>query len=372
MNNSGEKMSEKLINWQKLLDFSRRALMKMGVSSDDAEKVADNLVSSNLRGIDSHGVARLGRYIDGIKTGYIVADARPQIVKESSVLANVDGQNGLGQVAGVFGMELAIKKARKEGIGLVTVFASNHYGYAAYYSLKALKFNLIGVSMTNSAPLVVPTFSKNALIGTNPIAVTVPTKRNRPWVMDFATSTVPRGKLEVYNRLNKRLPDGWATDEKGHMTNDPALVIKNLKDLLGGGLLPLGGEGEIYGGHKGYGLSTMVDVFCGILSGSNYGPHLVSKKAGETTFPRIGHMFMALDPEYFIGTDQLQERMDDYIDALKKSEKAEGEARVYVHGEKEFEEQERREKNGILLDAKTVDALVNISNELNEPIEFMN
>jgi L-2-hydroxycarboxylate dehydrogenase (NAD+) len=365
-------MSERLIHWKNLLDFAQRAMIKMGVSKDDAWKVADNLVSSNLRGIDSHGVARLGRYVDGIKTGYIIADAEPKVVKESSVLANVDGGNGLGQVAGTAGMELAIKKARKEGMGFVTVFNSNHYGYAGYYPIMALKYNLIGMSMTNSAPLVVPTFSKNAIIGTNPIAVTVPTKKNRPWVMDFATSTVPRGKLEVYNRLGKELPDGWATDEKGHMTKDPSLVIKNLGAQLGGGLLPLGGEGELYGGHKGYGLSAMVDVFCGVLSGGNFGPNLVSKKEGKAAFPSIGHMFMALDPEYFIGTENLKKRMDEYIDILKSSEKAEGEMRIYVHGEKEFEEQERRERDGILLDAKTVEALLNISQDLNERIEFKN
>lgn len=364
-------MEGKLINWKKLLDFSQKVMMKMEVSEDDAFKVADNLVSSNLRGIDSHGVSRLGRYVDGIKSGYILAKVSPKIVKESSVLANVDGQNGLGQPMGWFGMELAIKKAKKEGMGFVTVFNSNHYGYAGYYPLMALKHDFMGISMTNSAPLVVPTFGKNAIIGTNPIAVTAPTSKNRPWVMDFATAVVPRGKLEVYNRLGKKLPQGWATDERGHVTDDPGRVLKNLKDLLGGGLLPLGGAGETYGGHKGYGLNVMVDVFCAILSGSNYGPHVVSKKEGKVNFPRVGHMFMVLNPDYLVGIKEFKKHMDKYIDELKNSEKAEGEARIYVHGEKEFEEQDRREKNGIPLDTKTVDALVNLSKDLNVPIEFM-
>lgn len=365
-------MDAKLIQWQKLLDFSKRAMMKTGVSEPDAKKVADNLVLSNLRGIDSHGVARLRRYFDGIKTGYILPTVKPRIVKDSTVLANVDAGNGLGQVAGTLGMELAIEKTKKEGIGFVTVCNSNHYGFAGYYSLKALGHNFIGISMTNAAPLVVPTFGKNAIIGTNPIAVAAPTKRNKPWVMDFATSVVPRGKLEVYNRLGKKLPDGWATDENGFVTNDAGRVLENLKNLFGGGILPLGGAGETYGGHKGYGLMVMVDLFSGILSGSNYGPHIVSKKEGKVTFPRVGHTFMAMDPEYFIGIDAFKDRMDSYIDELKNSEKAEGEARIYVHGEKEFEKQEEREKNGIPLDAKTVESLMGISEETGEKIEFMN
>jgi LDH2 family malate/lactate/ureidoglycolate dehydrogenase len=364
-------MEEKRIHWEKLLDFSKRALMRLEVAERDAFMVADNLVSSNLRGIDSHGVARLARYVDGIKTGYIIRDARPKIVKESSVLANVDGGNGLGQVMGTFGMELAIKKAQKEGLGMVTVFNSNHYGYAGYYPLMAVKLDLIGISMTNSAPLAVPTFGKDALIGTNPIAVTAPTRKNLPWVMDFATTTVPRGKLEVYNRLGKSLPEGWATDENGHVTQDPARVLKNLGAFLGGGLLPLGGAGEEYGGHKGYGLNVWVDVFCGILSGSNYGPHLRSKKDGKVVHPRIGHFFMAFDPDYFVGKEEFKDRMDKFIDELKGSTKAQGENRIYIHGEKEFEMQDKREKEGCPLDAKTVESLTKISQEYDEPIEFM-
>jgi L-2-hydroxycarboxylate dehydrogenase (NAD+) len=365
-------MSEKLIQWKNLLDFSRGILMKLGVSTEDATMVADNLVSSNLRGIDSHGVARLDRYVDGIKTKYIIPDVKPKIVKETAVLANVDGQNGLGQVMGTFGMKLAIEKGGKNGFGMVSVFNSNHYGYAGYYSMMALKYDLIGISMTNSAPLVVPTFGKNSMMGTNPIAVAAPTKKNRPWVMDFATSTVPRGKIEVYNRLNKKMPLGWATDEKGNVTDDAARVERNLKDLLGGGLLPLGGAGETYGGHKGYGLTVMIDVFCAILSGSHYGPHVVSKKAGKIVSPRVGHMFMVIDPDYFVGINEFKKNMDNYIDELKSSEKAEGENRIYVHGEKEFEMQEKREKNGCPLDEKTVEKLSALSKEYSVPITFIN
>ncbi len=363
-------MNEKLIHWKDLFDFVTNVMIQLNVREEDAKKVADNLVIANLRGVDSHGVARLKRYVDGIKTGYIIPDVQPKIVKETAIMANVDGQNGLGQVAGVFGMELVLKKTRKQGIGMVTVFNSNHYGIAGYYSMMALKHDFIGISMTNSSPLVVPTFSRDALIGTNPISVAVPTKKNRPWVLDMATSVVPRGKLEVYNRLGKKLPDGWATDETGRGTNDPARVLRNLLDRLGGGIFPLGGEGELHSGHKGYGMSVMVDIFSALLSGSNFGPDVVNKKNGRVTFPRVGHMFMAIDPDYFVGKEVLKDKMDEYIDLLKNSKKAEGQARVYVHGEKEFEKHEIREKEGIPLDAKTVESLLKISEEFNVPIQF--
>ncbi len=364
-------MDKKHIKWQELSDFSKRIMMKKNVSEEDAEKVADNLVLSNLRGIDSHGVARLKRYVDGIDAGFIIPDVAPKTVKETAVLANVDGQNGLGQVAGYFGMELAIDKAQKDGLGLVTVFNSNHYGFAGYYPLMALKHDLLGISMTNSAPLSVPTFGKNALMGTNPIAVSAPTKNQKPWVMDFATSVVPRGKVEVHNRLGKELPEGWATDENGNVTTDPARVLNNMKDLLGGGLLPLGGAGELYGGHKGYGLIVMVDIFCSVLSGSNFGPNVVNKKEGKTNFPRVGHFFMAINPEFFVGLDAFKQHMDEYIQLLKNSEKAEGEDRIYVHGEKEFEEQDVREKEGIPLDKVTVERLTGLADEFAEEIKFM-
>ncbi len=364
-------MGEKLIQWEALSDFSKRIMMAVGVSAEDAFKVADNLVLSNLRGIDSHGVSRLRRYVDGVVTKYIIPDARPKAVRETSVLANVDGGNGLGQVAGHFSMELAIEKARKEGLSMVTTHNSNHYGFAGYYPLMALKHDLIGVSMTNSAPLVVPTYGKNALIGTNPIAVSAPTSKRLPWVMDFANSVTPRGKIELYNRLGKKIPEGWATDETGRITTDAARVLKNLAGQLGGGILPLGGESETYGSHKGYGLLVMVDIFCGILSGANYGPKVTTKKDGKIVPPSVGHMFLVINPDFFIELDEFKRRMDDYMDTLAHSEKSEGQDRIYLHGEKEFEEDARRRKNGIPLDEKTVESLTKLSEEFGEKITFM-
>ncbi len=364
-------MTIHLIHHKDLQVFTEKVLMKMGTSEEHASCVADNLVTSNLRGIDSHGVGRLKRYVDGIRTGYIIPGAKPRVERESPVSANIDALNGLGQPAGVFGMRKAIEKALKSGVGIATVFNSNHFGFAGYYAMMALQHDLIGITMTNSEPLVVPTFSKNAMIGTNPIAFAAPTKTERPWVMDLATSVVPSGKLEVYDRLGKNIPTGWATNERGVSTTNPTQVLTSLYQGLGeGGIFPLGGEGELHGGHKGYGLATMVEILCGVMSGANIGRDVTFRKNGNSNHPRVGHFFMALDPSCFIDVDSFKTRMDDLINRLKNAEKAEGQSRIFVHGEKEFEEHERRARNGIPIDDKTAEILVGFSNEFSVDLQF--
>jgi len=365
-------MTVSLIHHEDLLVFAQQVLMKMGASKEDAFCVADNLVMSNLRGIDSHGVGRLKRYVDGIKTGYILPRVESIVEKESLVIANVNAMNGLGQPAGVFGMRKAIEKAANTGVGIVTVFNSNHYGFAGYYAMMALEHDLIGISMTNSEPLVVPTFSRNAMIGTNPIAFAAPTKTEMSWVMDLATSVVPSGKLEVYDRAGQTIPLGWATDETGSSTDNPARVLKNLYRGFGeGGIFPLGGEGELHGGHKGYGLATMVEILCGVMSGGNFLRDLNFFKDGKPSHPRIGHFFIALDPSYFIDIDSFKTRMDDMIVRLKTAEKAEGQGRIFVHGEKEFEEHDRRAERGIPLDQKTIESLLELSKDFSIDLQFI-
>lgn len=365
-------MTARLIHYENLRVFSQQVLMNMGASEDNAYCVADNLVKSNLRGIDSHGVGRLKRYVEGIRSGYILPKATPVIERDSAVIANINAMNGLGQPSGVFGMKIAIEKARHTGIGMVTVFDSNHYGFAGYYAMMALEYDLIGISMTNSEPLVVPTFSKNAMIGTNPIAFAAPTKIEKPWVMDLATSVVPSGKLEVYDRLGKDIPLGWATDETGSGTTNPAYVLRNLYRGMGeGGICPLGGEGELHGGHKGYGLATMVEILCGVMSGANILRDVKFVKDGKPNHPRVGHFFMAFDPSFFIDIDSFKDRMDEMINRLKAAEKAEGQSRIFVHGEKEFEEHDRRQQHGIPIDEKTVESLIGFSKEFSIDLEFI-
>jgi L-2-hydroxycarboxylate dehydrogenase (NAD+) len=248
-----------------LKDFCTQVFEKMGVPHDDAEVTSDVLVLANLRGIDSHGVARLKRYVDGLRDGVMLPRPKIEVVHETPTTALMDGGAGLGQPVGVRGMQLAIEKASEMGVGFVAVRNSNHYGIAGYYALMALENEMMGISSTNADVLVVPTFSRDALLGTNPIAVAAPAGQERAFVLDMATSTVPRGKLEVYDRMEKPIPLGWATDEQGIPTADAQQVLENFKARAGGGLLPLGGAGEEFGGHKGYGLALLVDILCGVL-----------------------------------------------------------------------------------------------------------
>ena len=360
-------MPSAVVNDVKLVNFCVAIFKKIGVSEADAKIVADNLVASDLRGIPSHGVARLKRYVDGIKEGIILPNVKPKILKETPVTVAISAENGLGQPAGYFAMNLAIDKAKKSGLGFATVRNSNHYGIAGYYALMALKHDLIGISMTNSEPLVVPTFSKDMIIGTNPISIAVPAGKERSYVLDMATSVVPRGKFEVYLRNEKEVPLGWAVDQEGLPTTDTKLVIDNMTKTAGGGILPLGGEGELHSGHKGYGLSLLVDILSGILAGSDFGPYVKSKKRGTKTFINVGHFFGAIKIENFIELDKFKSTMDEMIQTMKSSQKAKGQNRVYIHGEKEFEKSEEYKKNGVPLGEKVVDTLKQLGQESGVP-----
>ena len=361
-------MADTFVDDVKLAKFCTEVFVKLGVPRKDAQITSDVLVASDLRGIPSHGVARLMRYVDGIRKGTILLKVKPKIVKETSTTAAVDARHGLGQPAGYFGMNLAINKAKRSGVGFVTVRNSNHYGIAGYYSMMALKNNLIGISMTNSAPLAVPTFGRDMIIGTNPISVVAPCAKERPYVLDMATTVVPRGKLEVLNRLGKPLPLGWAVDERGIPTTDTARVLDNMTKAAGGGVLPLGGAGEELSGHKGYGMSTMVDLFSGVLSGADYGPWVkTTKKDGSKGFINVGHFFGAIKIENFIPLRRFKATMDEMLQGLKDSSKATGEKRIFIHGEKEFEKHDEYKKRGVPLQDKVEAALKNLSKELNIP-----
>src|SRR5438309_2405374 len=346
-----------------LRGFCEQVLRKLGVPADDARTTTDVLVTADLRGIESHGVARLGRYVTGLKKGFMRPTDQSRVIKETKATALVDGGQSLGQVVGKRGMDLAIKKARDTAIGVVSVRNSNHYGIAGYYSLMALEHNLIGVSMTNASALVVPTFGRTAILGTNPISLAAPTMKEKAFVLDMATSTVPRGKVEVYNRLGQPMPHGWAVDETGRSSTDPARVLNALAKLLGGSLLPLGCGGQELGGHKGYGLALMVDVLCGVLSGAATGLQVYT----DEKKPNVGHFFMALDPTAFRPLDEFRGDMDRLCRELKESPKAHGQERIYVHGEKSFARMERFREQGIPLDPKVVDGLKKIGTDLGIP-----
>ncbi len=348
-----------------LADFCVRVFQKMGVQKEDARITADVLVMADLRGIDSHGVARLRRYVDGLRAGMMVAKAEVKVERETPATALIDGGAGLGQPVSYLAMQKAIQKAKEVGAGFVTVCNSNHYGIAGYYAMMALEHDCIGMSMTNADVLVVPTFGRDAMLGTNPIAVAAPANSERPFVLDMATSTVARGKLEVYNRLDKPLPVGWATDESGVGTEDANRVLENFKKRAGGGLLPLGGEGELLSGYKGYGLALWVDVFCSVLSGAAFATLVYPKTADGKPLPaNLGHFFGAWRVDSFRPIEEFKAAMDDLQRQLKNTAKAEGQDRIYIHGEKEYEKTDLYTREGIPLNPKVAADLKAIAQEV--------
>ncbi len=345
--------------------FCCQVFEKVDVSPGDAQVTADVLVQADLRGIASHGVARLRRYFRGLQTGQMLARPQIKVERETATTALIDGGGGLGAPVGIRGMRMAIGKAEEMGVGFVTIRNSTHYGIAGYYAMMALEHDFIGISMTNSDVLVVPTFGRDAKLGTNPISVAVPSGTERPFVLDMATSGVPRGKIEVYKRLGKPLPLGWATDERGTATTDAARVIENLNTRAGGGLLPLGGVDELLGGHKGYGLALLVDILCGVLPGAGYADTVYPKAADGKPLPaNVGHFFGALRVDGFRPLAEFKATMDDIIRRMKGASKAEGQQRIYIHGEKEFEATEERMAKGIPLHPNVVADLKAIAEEL--------
>jgi LDH2 family malate/lactate/ureidoglycolate dehydrogenase len=329
------------------------------VPEQDAQITADVLVEADLRGVDSHGVARLHQYIKRIRDGLIEVHPKIEVVYETPVSLRVDAGNGLGQVASHYAMSWVIEKAEASGVGMATVFNSNHYGIAGYYAMMALAKNMIGWAFTNTTPLVMPTFGREIMTGTNPIAVAVPAREERPWVLDMATSVVPRGKLEVAARKGQTMPVGWAVNKDGLPTTDPN------EALAGGAPMPLGGTREL-GGHKGYDLAILVDILSGILSGSGYGPHLAGFWGTEKP-SNIGHFFMAFRPDLFMPTELFRERMDEMIRGLKATAPAVGAERVLVAGQPEDEASTRYRESGVPLDAKTAQSLRQLSAELGVP-----
>lgn len=336
---------------------------RLGVPARDATVTADVLLAADRRGIGSHGVARLPRYVNGIKAGTILPRDSTKVVKQTRATALLDGGNGLGQVVGVKGMKLAIEKARQTAVGFVTVRNSNHYGIAGYYSMMALKAGMIGIAMTNTAPLVVPTYGRISVLGTNPISVAVPTATEPPFVLDMATSVVPRGSIEVYDRQSKEMPLGWAVDETGRATTNPKAVLDALAKRLGGGLLPLGGEGELYSGHKGYGLSLLVDILSGVLPGAATGLDVYANEKAAN----VGHFFGAIDVRAFRPLREFRRDMDHLLKQLRESPKAAGQDRIYVHGEKSSVYEAERRAKGIPLGPKVAENLRKIGADAGVP-----
>ncbi|MFL0194952.1 Ldh family oxidoreductase [Clostridium sp. WILCCON 0269] len=349
------------VKYEGLKELCNIVFEKFGFTQEDSETITDVLLLSDLFGIESHGIQRLVKYYSEIKNGLIKVDSTPKIVKEIPVSATLDAQAGMGQLAGKKAMNMAIEKAKTSGMGMVVVRNSNHYGIAGYYARMAQKEGLLGISMTNSPAVIVPTFGKDAMLGTNPIAISMPAKPY-PFLMDIATSVVTRGKIEVYNKRHEPLPLGLALDKNGEDTKDPYDILYNLPKRLGGGLVPLGGSGELTGGHKGYGLALAVEMFTAILSGGITGNYVtLNGSSGSGTC----HYFCAIDYGIFGDKKSIEDSFSKYLEELRNSEKAKGAVRIYTHGEKEVESYKDKMENGVPLNEVTLKEIEDICKYFN-------
>lgn len=326
-----------------LQKFMIDVFVSCGVPRADAEVCADVLITSDVRGIESHGIGRLKMYYDGIKKGLHKPVTEFEVIRETPTTAVVDGHNGMGHVIGVRSMQMAIEKARTFGMGSVAVRNSSHYGIAGYYALMAVKAGMIGMSFTNARPSVAPTFGVRPMLGTNPIAFGAPTDEECPFVYDAATSITQRGKIEVLEREEKPIPEGWVIDQNGKFTTDTKAALEGFpKDE--NALLPLGGLGELFGGHKGYGLGTMVEIFSASLSHNAFMHDL---PGGGGLPVKIGHFFLAINIEHFCPLKEFKATTGAIVRELRQSKKAPGETRIYTAGEKEYEMEKLVRAQGI-------------------------
>jgi L-2-hydroxycarboxylate dehydrogenase (NAD+) len=348
-------MSVTFYSYEQLFDFTRNVFLKIGCSEDDALLASKVLLSADLRGIDSHGIARLSGYIRLWDAKRVNACAQVSIIHQTPSTATVDGDSGLGLVVAPKAMRIAMDKARNVGTGWVSVQNSNHFGIAGYHAMMALEEDMIGICMTNASPLVAPTFSIERLLGTNPICVAVPAGSEPPFVADLATTTAANGKLEILQRKSGVAPLGWIQNKDGHPSTDP----HELK--VGGALLPLGGDRE-HGSHKGYALGAIVDIFSAVLSGANYGPWVPPFPAYvpmPTDMPGkgIGHFFGAMRIDAFRPAGEFKEHMDRWIQRFRSAKTAEGFEKVLIPGDPEREMEEERKTKGIPLLGPVVDDL---------------
>ncbi len=338
------------ISYDSLYKFTRNIFQSLGCSEEHAIIATNSLLRADLRGVDSHGVARLSGYVRLWEAKRANATPNIKIIHETPSTAVVDGDAGLGLVVAPFAMNVAIEKAKNVGTGWVSVQNSNHFGIAATHALMGLEHDMIGIAMTNASALVSPTFSKERLLGTNPICVVIPAGEEPAFVADLATTTAANGKLEILQRKSEEAPVGWIQDKDGNSTTDPH-ALKS-----GGALLPLGGNRE-NGSHKGYALGAVVDIFSAILSGANYGPWVPPFPA-YVPMPEnmpgkgIGHFFGAMRIDAFRKPEEFKHNMDQWIRRFRSSTPVDANQPVLVPGDPEREMEQERLEHGIpLLDA---------------------
>ena len=359
-------MSEKVywVDFDLLTHFMMDVFKGVGIPEEDAKLCAEVLITSDMRGIDSHGIGRLKPiYIDRIRDGIINPITQIDVIKEGPTTAVLDGNNGMGQVVSKKAMEMAIEKAKTYGMGMVAVRNSNHYGIAGYYALMAAEHNMIGITGTNARPSIAPTFGVENMLGTNPLTFGMPTDEAFPFVLDCATSITQRGKIEVYGREGKALPEGWVIGEDGEPRTDTMAV---LTDLVKGGaaLAPLGGIGEELGGYKGYGYATVVEILSAALQGGAFLKGLLGFENGRKVPYRLGHFFMAVDISHFTEVDEFKKTAGDILRELRASRKAPGASHIYTAGEKEYEAWQYRKDKGVPVNEVLQGEILQLKREL--------
>lgn len=348
-------------SYQALFDFAHAIFLKIGCPKEDALVATRVLLSADMRGIDSHGIARLIGYVRLWEAGRVNALPQVSMVHETPSTATVDGDRGLGLVVAPYAMELAIKKAKEVGTGWVAVKNSNHFGIAGVHAMMALEEDMIGIALTNASALVAPTFSKERMLGTNPIAVAIPAKNQPAFVADMATTTAANGKLEILQRKKENTPDGWVQDKEGLSSRD-ANILKQQ-----GALLPLGGD-RVHGSHKGYALGSIVDILSGVLGGASYGPWappfpayvpLPQNMPGEG----LGHFFGAMRVDAFRSKESFLEEMDRWIGRFRDAEPVAEDQKVLIPGDPERAYEEERAANGIPLHEEVLADLASLADK---------
>ncbi|MFX1375256.1 MAG: Ldh family oxidoreductase [Promethearchaeota archaeon] len=346
-----------------LRSFMKDVFIGLKVPEQDAEIIAEVLITSDLRGIESHGIQRCKMYYDRIKAGIYNPKTNIEIVNDNKSTAVIDGHCGMGHVIAYNAMKLAIEKAKKYGIGAVAVRNSTHFGIAGYYSLMATKEGMIGFVTTNTRPSVPPTFGVEPMLGTNPLTYGAPTDEEFPFLIDAATSIIQRGKVEVYNRIHKPLPDGLIISNNGNSKSDPGVVLNKLINRSAA-LLPLGGEGETTSGHKGYGYATFAEILSAALQEGIYLRDTAGIVENNQKRLKVGHFFLAINISNFLPLKRFQEIAGNIMRELRSSKLAPGKDKIYTAGEKEYNAEIERNKTGIPINKSLQEDIITMQKEL--------
>ncbi len=338
-----------------LQEWTRKIFQHYGVPEKDADAFAASLIDANLTGVDTHGITRmLPTFMKRLETKVLGAETNLEIVREQASTALINCNNGIGQVSSEYAMNMAIEKAKKTGIAMVATTNGNHFGSCSYWSMKALEHNMIGFASTNAPPAVAPVGGAEAMLGTNPFSIAIPAGKEKPFVLDMATSVVARGRIHLYAKQNMEMEPGWALDEQGNPTTDPHEALKGFLTTIGG--------------YKGYGISLAIDMMCGVLTGSSYGTHFPGFLADNLVDPtNLGCIFAAINIESFNDVAEFTETMDNAIRDIKNCKKAAGVDRIFIPGEKEAEAREKRLAEGIPIPEIIVKDFVAMGKSLNIP-----